>query len=52
MIEIYYRVKRTSDNCIEAECFDVDTVKEAKVIFNKTTNKKKEFTIVEVKKHK
>lgn len=51
MVEIYYRPKRTNDAYMDCECFDVDTIKEAKEMFNKTTNRNKEYVIVETKVH-
>lgn len=51
MVEIYYRPKRTNDTYVSCECFDVDTIKEAKELFNKTINRSKEYVIVEAKAH-
>jgi len=52
MIEIYYRPKRKDDNYISCECFDTKTIKEAKLIFNKTINKHEEYVIVETRRFK
>ena len=52
MVEIYYRPKRTNDAYMDCECFDVDTIKKAKEMFNKTTNRNKEYVIVETKVYK
>ena len=52
MIEIYYRLKGKDDNYIECECFDTDTIKEAKLLFNKSINRNKEYVITETRKIK
>lgn len=52
MVEIYYREKRKDDSCIASECFDTDTIKSAKKLFNKGINRNKEYVITEARKFK